>query len=403
MKLIKRTEYLDRLISLNNTPDIKVITGIRRCGKSELVKAYIKYLKKAEPSANIIFINLQELENDELKEYHRLHSYITDHYKKGKHNVLIIDEVQLCPQFELTINSLHAKGGYDIYVTGSNAFLLSSDLSTLFTGRTMEVEVFPFSFREYLQYFKPKEEINRSFDQYVRTGGLPGAYVYEDEKQRYDYVKEVYQTILERDLVRKYKIRNKEEFFRIADFMMDNISNLLSVNNICESLNAEKSQITNKTVSNYIGYLENAFLFYKAMRYDLRGKKYLKSNHKFYLSDPSIRYAILGTRNMDYGRVYENVVYMELLRRGYDVYVGKLYKKEIDFVATRQNEKLYIQVSDDISGEKTFKREYGPLLAISDAYPKMIIARTRHEQYDNQGIVVQDLAEWLNITKKNRV
>lgn len=395
MKLIKRTEYLGRLISLNNTPDIKVITGIRRCGKSELVKAYIKHLKKAEPSANIIFINLQELEYDELKEHHRLHDYITEHYKKGKHNVLIIDEVQLCPQFELAINSIHAKGGYDIYVTGSNAFLLSSDLSTLFTGRTMEIEVFPFSFREYLQYFKSRQDINASFDRYVRIGGLPGAYVYEEEKQQHEYVREVFQTILERDLVKKYKIRNKEELFRIADYMMDNVSNLLSVNNVCIALNAGKSQITNKTVSNYISYLENAFLFYKAIRYDLRGKRYLKSNHKYYLSDPSIRYSVLGTRNMDYGRVYENIVYVELLRRGYDVYVGKLYKKEIDFVATRQSEKLYIQVSDDIGSEKAFKREYEPLLAINDAYPKMIIARTRHERYDYQGIIIQDMAEWL--------
>lgn len=395
MKLIRRNDYLNQLISLNNTPDIKVVTGIRRCGKSELIKEYMRYLKKAEPSVNIVFTNLQELEYDHLKEYHRLHDYVTDHYEKGKHNVVIIDEVQLCPQFELAVNSLHAKGVYDIYVTGSNAFLLSSDLATLFTGRTMEIEIYPFSFKEYLEYFKPKEDINTSFDHYVKTGGMPGAYIYPSEKQRHDYVRDIYQTILTRDLVQKYKIRNREELFRIAEYMMDNISKLLSVNNICEALNSNQSTITNKTVANYIAYLENAFLFYEAMRYDLRGKKYLKSNHKHYLVDPSIRYSILGIRNMDYGRVYENIVYIELLRRGYDVYVGKLYKKEIDFVAQRQSEKIYIQVSDDISGDSTFQREYEPLLAINDAYPKMIIARTRHEKYDYQGIIIQDLAEWL--------
>ena len=395
MKLIKRENYLNQLISLNNTPDIKVITGIRRCGKSELIKAYIKYLKKAELSANIIFINLQDLNFDDLKEYHRLHSYVSDNYKKGKHNVLVIDEVQLCPQFELAINSLHSKGIYDIYVTGSNAFLMSSDLATLFTGRTVEIEVFPFSFQEYLLYFKPKEDLQSSFDSFVRIGGLPGSYVYSDAKQKEGYVRDIYQTILTRDLVQKYKIRNKEELLRIAEYMMDNISNLLSINSICETLNRNESSITNKTIANYIEYLERAFLFYEAKRYDLRGKKYLKSSQKHYLSDPSIRYAVLGTRNMDYGRVYENIVYMELLRRGYEVYVGKLYKKEIDFVATRQNEKVYIQVSDDIHSENTFRREYEPLLAIYEAYPKMIIARTRHEQYDYKGILIQDLAEWL--------
>ena len=395
MKLIKRENYLNQLISLNNTPDIKVITGIRRCGKSELIKAYIKYLKKAELSANIIFINLQDLNFDDLKEYHRLHSYVSDNYKKGKHNVLVIDEVQLCPQFELAINSLHSKGIYDIYVTGSNAFLMSSDLATLFTGRTVEIEVFPFSFQEYLLYFKPKEDLQSSFDSFVRIGGLPGSYVYSDAKQKEGYVRDIYQTILTRDLVQKYKIRNKEELLRIAEYMMDNISNLLSINSICETLNRNESSITNKTIANYIEYLERAFLFYEAKRYDLRGKKYLKSSQKHYLSDPSIRYAVLGTRNMDYGRVYENIVYMELLRRGYEVYVGKLYKKEIDFVATRQNEKVYIQVSDDIHSENTFRREYEPLLAIHEAYPKMIIARTRHEQYDYKGILIQDLAEWL--------
>lgn len=396
MKLIKRDHYLNQLISLNNTPDIKVITGIRRCGKSELIKAYIKYLRKEESSANIIFINLQDLEFDGLKEYHRLHSYISDCYKTGKRNVLVIDEVQLCPQFELAINSLHSKGTYDIYVTGSNAFLMSSDLATLFTGRTIEMEVFPFSFQEFLLYFKPKEDLQSAFDSFVRIGGLPGAYVYSDESQRVSYVRDVYQTILTRDLVQKYKIRNREELLRVAEFMMDNIANLLSINSICETLNRDKSRITNKTIANYIEYMERAFLFYEAKRYDLRGKKYLKSSQKHYLSDPSIRYAILGTRNMDYGRVYENIVYMELLRRGYEVYVGKLYKKEIDFVATKQNEKIYIQVSDDIHSEDTFRREYEPLLAIHEAYPKMIIARTRHEQYDYQGIIIQDLAEWLN-------
>ena len=395
MQLIVRKKYLDELIELYGTPDIKVITGIRRAGKSVLLQEFITYLKSLNEQINIVMINLQELEFDHLLEYHALHKYIMNQYKEEMTNVLLIDEVQMCPQFELAINSIYAKGIYDIYITGSNAFLLSSDLATLFTGRTMEIKVYPFSFKEYLTYYKITDGYDDAFDQYVKTGGMPGAYVYKTENRQYDYVRDVYSTIIIRDLVEKYKIRNKLEFTNISEFMMDNIGNLLSPNNICETLKNNQSEITRKTISKYIGYLENAFLFYEAKRYDLKGKKYLTNNSKHYLCDSSFRYAVNGTRNMDYGRVYENIVYLELRRRGYEVYVGKLYKKEIDFVAKKRDTQIYIQVSDNISDEKTFEREYTPLLAIKDAYPKLIIARTRHETYDYQGIQVIDLCRWL--------
>ena len=395
MDYIWRTEYLDQLISVKNTPDIKVITGIRRSGKSVLTEEFAEYLQKTEPDVNLVVIKLQELDFEELLEYHALNRYILDHYIPGKYNVLIIDEVQLCEGFEKVINSIHSKRIYDIYITGSNAFLLSSDLATLFTGRTIEIRVFPFSFSEYMQYFKPSDALDVCFDNYVRTGGMSGSYVFEAEQKRFEYVKDVYDTILLRDLVQKYSIRNKAKLVQIAEFMMDNVSNILSPNSICDTLNRNQSEITRKTVSKYIEYLEKAFLFYEVKRYDLRGKKYLESSKKYYLCDASFRYAVNGTRNMDFGRVYENLVYLELLRRGYEVYVGKLYKKEIDFVAQKQGEKVYIQVSDDVSNEKTFEREYSPLLAIKDAYPKMIIARTHHEAYDYQGIKILDLPQWL--------
>lgn len=400
MRYIIRKKYLDELIELKNTPDIKVITGIRRSGKSVLLQEFINYLKDTEKDVNIVMINLQELEYDHLLEYHALHEYIVDHYKEGAHNVLLIDEVQLCDKFELAINSIYAKGIYDIYITGSNAFLLSSDLATLFTGRTMEVKVYPFSFGEYMEYFGLTGSIDDAFDDYVRCGGMPGSYVYKSEEKKYEYVRDVYKTILIRDLVEKYKIRNKSEFTSIAEFMMDNIGNLLSPNNVCKTLNNNLSEITRKTVSKYIEYLKNAFLFYEAKRYDLKGKKYLENNNKYYLCDSSFRYAVNGTRNMDYGRVYENIVYLELCRRGYEVYVGKLYKKEIDFVAKKKGELIYIQVSDNIADDKTFEREYSPLLSIRDAYPKMIIARTKHETYQYEGIQVVDIARWLLEDKK---
>lgn len=395
MHLIVRQQYLDELVELYGTPDIKVITGIRRSGKSVLLQEFISYLESLDDIINIVMINLQELEFDHLLEYHALHKYILDQYKEGMTNVLLIDEVQLCQQFERAINSIYTKRIYDIYITGSNAFLLSSDLATLFTGRTIEIKVFPFSFKEYLAYYEINENYDEAFDQYVRIGGMPGAYVYKNESRQYDYIKDVYSTILIRDLVEKYKIRNKQEFTNISEFMMDNIGNLLSPNNISKALKNNQSEITRKTVSKYIGYLENAFLFYEAKRYDLKGKKYLANNSKYYLCDSSFRYAINGTRNMDFGRVYENIVYLELLRRGYEVYVGKLYKKEVDFVAKKRDTQIYIQVSDNIADNKTFEREYSPLLAIKDAYPKMIITRTYHENYDYQGIQVIDIRRWL--------
>lgn len=395
MVWIIRKKYLDELISLTGTPDIKVITGIRRSGKSVLLQQYAEWLVKNEANINIISVSLQELEFDELLDYHKLHSYICDNYKEGLRNVVMIDEIQLCEKFELAINSLHAKRKFDIYLTGSNAFLLSSDLATLFTGRVMEVKVFPFSFSEYVEYFNINGDFFDAFDRYVRMGGMPGSYEYESEEQRFAYIEDVYKTILERDLVKKYKIRNTSEFLRISEFMMDNIGNLLSPNNICKTLNRGQSEITRKTVDKYIRYLENAFLFYEAKRYDLSGKKYLETNKKYYLCDPSFRYAVNGTKNLDFGRMYENIVYTELLRRGYEVYVGKLYKKEVDFVAIKRNEKKYIQVSDNISDETTMKREISPLLGIKDAYPKMIIARTRHEDYQNEGVLITDISSWL--------
>ena len=254
VQLIVRKKYLDELIELYGTPDIKVITGIRRSGKSVLLQEFITYLKSLNEQINIVMINLQELEFDHLLEYHALHKYIMNQYKEEMTNVLLIDEVQMCPQFELAINSIYAKGIYDIYITGSNAFLLSSDLATLFTGRTMEIKVYPFSFKEYLTYYKITDGYDDAFDQYVKTGGMPGAYVYKTENRQYDYVRDVYSTIIIRDLVEKYKIRNKLEFTNISEFMMDNIGNLLSPNNICETLKNNQSEITRKTVSKYIGY-----------------------------------------------------------------------------------------------------------------------------------------------------
>lgn len=395
MKIIPRDKYLQRIIELNGTPDIKIITGIRRSGKSKLMQAYIEYLKSHVDNCNIIYIDYMDLAFEEIKEYHALHAYVEAQYQANKTNYLFVDEVQMCPQFELAINSLYAKEKYDIYLTGSNAFLLSADLATLFTGRYIEIHVFPFSFSEYCRYYEETKDIDQLFEDYIIKGGLAGSYAYKTEKDRVNYIKEVYETIVTRDLVQKYALPDTLVLQRLSEFLMDNVSNLTSPNKVSQLLTANNTQTNHVTIGKYIKYLCNAFVFYDVKRYDIRGRKYLESSEKFYLCDTGIRYAILGSRNMDYGRMYENMVCIELLRRGYDVYVGKLYQKEIDFVVQKGDEKVYIQVSDNIAAPDTFERECRPLLQIRDAYPKIILARTRHPKYSYEGIDIYDVADWL--------
>lgn len=394
MKLIERKDYLDKIINVMGTPDIKVITGVRRSGKSKLLEAFKDYVFEHSENVTIIHINFNLIEFEELTDYHALYDYINAHYSKGRENFVLIDEIQMCKNFEKAINSLHASEKYDIYITGSNAFLLSSDLATLFTGRTFEIKVYPFSFAEYVNYFGG-DNMYDTFEKYVLEGGMSGSYLYKDYESKYNYIEEVFNTLVVRDIRTKYKIRNTALMDKLVDFLMDNISNLTSSRSITNTFNGSKDVINHKTVGAYMQYLCSAFAFYKVRRYDVKGKKYLSSNEKYYLSDHSFRYARLGTKNMDYGRILENIVAIELLRRGYEIYAGVLYKKEIDFVAIKRDEKIYIQVSDNIADEKTFEREASPLLSIGDAYPKMIIARTRHEDYQYEGIKVVDIANWL--------
>ncbi|MEF2931620.1 MAG: ATP-binding protein [Clostridia bacterium] len=394
MKLIKREKYLNELIGVIGTPDIKVITGIRRSGKSKLLEAFKKYIEENIKDYNIIHINYSLSKFDKLKECHKLYEYIDSNYKENMNNFVLIDEVQMCDGFETAINWIHAEEKYDIYITGSNAFLLSSDLATLFTGRTFPIEVYPFSFSEFMKYYG-YDDADKVFDEYVIQGGMAGSYVYTEQADKYKYIEDVYNTLIVRDIKKKYNIRNEKVLNNLSNFLMDNVSNITSTLNITKELNNKEDNITDKTINKYIGYLCNAFAFYKIGRYDIKGKKYLTSLDKYYMADHSFRYAMLGITNMNYGRTYENIVAIELMRRGYDVYVGTLYNKEIDFIAQKHNEKIYIQVSDNISEEKTFKREIDSLLKIKDAYPKMLIARTRHDDYTYEGILVKDIANWL--------
>ncbi len=396
MKLIERTSYLEELKDLLQTPDIKVITGVRRSGKSKLLDALAVWLQANDPDANIIHINYNLTEFESLLEYHALEDYVEKRFQTGKNNYLMVDEVQMCLSFEKAINSLHAREKYDIYVTGSNAFLQSSDLATLFVGRTYEVHVFPFSFKEYLAYF-PSENHYGSLTKYITEGGMAGSYLYKNEMQKYRYINsEVLNALIVRDIVNKYRLRNEPLLHELIDFLMDNIGNVTSVRAITDTLCSNKMKVDHKTVGKYIDALCKAFAFYRIRRYDVRGKRYLRSEDKYYLADQSFRFARLGTKNMDYGRVLENIVAIELLRRGYEVYIGVLYNKEIDFVAMKRGEKLYIQVANDISEPKTFEREVTPLLNIKDAYPKVLIARTYQPEYQHEGVRIIDAADWLN-------
>lgn len=396
MKLIHRSLYLQKLIDVIGTPDIKVITGVRRSGKSKLLEAFKDYIQKTDANANLIHVNFNLLEFQSLTTYEKLNSSVESKFVEGKNNFVLIDEVQMCEGFEKTINNLHALEKYDLYITGSNAFLLSSDLATLFTGRTFKLEIFPFSFTEFCEYFEfTNTDTYAAFDRYLKEGGMAGSYPYKDLENKYNYIEDVFKTLIVRDIKQKYKIRNQSVMDSLVDFLIDNVSNLISSRNIADTLAISKVKIEHKTVAKYLDYLCNAYAFYKIKRYDIQGKKYLSTSDKYYLSDHVFKYAILGNKNPNRGRLFENIVAIELLRRGYEIYVGVLYKKEIDFVAIKRDEKVYIQVSDDISSEETFEREVSPLLKIKDAYPKIVIAKTNQEKYQFEGVQIFDIANWL--------
>ncbi|WP_181861916.1 ATP-binding protein [Slackia isoflavoniconvertens] len=396
MKLIERTTYLSEMLELADTPDIKVITGVRRSGKSKLMEALAQEIVERQPDASIIHINYNLTDFESIMEYRSMEAYVEERYAPNRQNYLFIDEVQMCASFEKAINSLHAREKYSIFITGSNAFLQSSDLATLFVGRTYEIPVYPFSFAEYLEYF-PSRNVYDGLTAYISDGGMAGSYLYKTEDQKRRYINsEVLNALVVRDIVSKYKLRNEQLLHALIDYLMDNIGNLTSIRSIADTLESSRMKADHKTIGKYVDALCKAFAFYRFRRYDVRGKRYLRSEDKYYLVDQSFRFARLGTKNMDYGRVLENIVAMELLRRGYEVYVGVLYKKEIDFVAIKQGEKLYIQVANNISEEKTFEREVSPLLAIKDAFPKMLIARTYQPEYQHEGIRIVDAAEWLS-------
>ncbi len=389
-----RRKYLDDIIRTIGTEDIKVITGVRRSGKSFLLDDFKKYVIENIKDANIISFDLSSLKYEELREYHALNDYVEKHYVNNKRNFLFIDEVQMCKGFELALNSLHASRKYDIYITGSNAFLAGSDLATLFVGRTYTIEVYPFSFAEFMRYFDYQDRYE-AFDKYVREGGMSGSYEYQTLEDKYGYLRETYDTLIVRDIEEKHGVKNVAVMDRLSDFLMDNASKPTSTRNITNTLISNKIEASNKTIAEYVKYLCEAYAFYKVRRYDIKGKRYLTSTDKYYLSDHAFRYAKLGTKVANFGDTYENIVAIELMRRGYEVYVGAMRDSEIDFVAIKDGEKLYIQVSYLIIERETMEREVAPLINIPGGYQKLLIAGTRQSEMQYEGIRIVDIADWL--------
>ncbi len=394
MKIIDRDMYLNTMIRVIDTPDIKVITGVRRSGKSKLLELLKKYIEKNIDNSNIIHINYNLKKFDNLLIGDKLYNYIDGNFDESKENYVLIDEIQKCNGFEDVINSIHAEEKYHIYITGSNAFLLSSDLATLFTGRTFEIKIYPFSFEEYMKYFNYDNQY-LAFNTFMQDGGMSGSYLYKELVDKNNYLSDIYNTLILRDIVKKYNIKNEDLLKKLSDYLLDNVSNLTSSTKIENLLKSSNQTADHKTIAKYIEYLCNAYAFYKVRRYDIKGKKYLNTQDKYYLVDTSFRRAILGRKNEDYGRILENIVAIELLRRGYEIYVGNLYEKEVDFVAMKNDEQIYIQVTDNLESEKVLNREITPLLNIRDGYKKIIIAKLNHEGYIKEGIEIIDIADWL--------
>lgn len=390
--MIKREEYLNKLTKLKDSQIIKIITGIRRSGKSVLLNQFKEYLLNSDVSPeNIIYINFEFLENEELSDYKNLYDFILGKTLPGKMYIMI-DEIQEVDKFEKVIDSLFAKGNYDIYITGSNSHLLSSEISTLLSGRYIEISILPFSFKEY--FLALGIDKKQAFNEYFKYGGLPYACQIKDKESKLAYIEGIYNTIVVKDLIERKKIADVALLKDILKYILDTVGNSVSAKKISDTLSSNGRKTSHITVGNYLDALEEAFIIYKAERYDIRGKQRLSSLEKYYVADIGFRAFALGDKQYNVGSVLENIVYLELLRRGYHVNIGKIDSLEIDFIAVNNDDKKYYQVSSSVLDPKTFERELAPLLKVSDNYEKVIL--TLDELPMNyEGIKQVNVIDWL--------
>ena len=399
--MIVRPLYLQKLISYKDKPAIKVITGIRRCGKSSILDSFIDYLKdNGIASDHIIKMNFEDLIYDDI-DYKKLNQTILNKLPDDKQKVyIILDEIQRISSWEKVVNSLHLNPLLDLYLTGSNAYLLSSELSTFLSGRYVEIKMLPLSFKEFLTFydFPADTPMDKKFANYMKFGGMPTLKDYNfDEKQSRETLDSIYNTVIVKDVLSRSEIKDVAILEKLTRFMADNIGNMTSINKITNYLVSEKSLSSpnNKLIEAYTTSLENAFIFYPVKRYDIKGKEFLKSLNKYYIVDSGLRTYLLG-RVRDTGRILENIVYFELLRREFNVSVGKVGDMEIDFIATRGEEKVYIQVSDEITDAKTRERELASLQAIRDNFEKIVLTMDYlHTGITEDGIKVLNLIDWL--------
>lgn len=394
----KRDLYLTQLLSYKDKPFIKVITGIRRCGKSTLLSLFEEHLlDNGIRPEHIIRMNFESFEFDEITTYKELHTAIHNKLKnnKDKHYILL-DEIQQVPSWEKVINAFLVDANVDIYLTGSNAYLLSSELSTLLSGRYVEIKMQPLSFKEYLVFIENNGDLQGQFNQYLKYGGLPTTVELIDSPDTIGpFLEGIYNTVLIKDVIERNNVRDAALLESILKFIAANIGSVVSTKKISDYLTSSGRKTTSDTIDNYLRMLEKAFIIYRANRYDLKGKLYLKTLEKYYLVDMGIRNQLTGLRNTDYGHVLENIIYLELLRRGYEVSIGKIGTLEVDFVATKTNEKIYYQVSATILEEQTRSRELRPLEAIADNYPKYILTMDQTIFNDFSGIKVKNIIDFL--------
>jgi hypothetical protein len=395
-----RELYLNQLIQFRDKKLIKVITGLRRSGKSTLLSLFENHLiTSGVDTKQIIRMNFESFEFDGITSYKELHAYIKEHIiDKNKKHYILLDEVQQVSSWERVINSFLVDANVDIYITGSNAYLLSSELSTLLSGRYVEIKMQPLSFKEYLDFLESDKEMSlqEKFNQYLEYGGLPTVVELLDHPDTIGpFLEGIYNTVFMKDVIERNGVRDAALLESILKFIAANIGSIVSTKKISDYLTSSGRKTTSDTIDNYLKMLENAFIIYKANRYDLKGKMFLKTLEKYYIVDIGIRNRLNGLRNTDYGHVLENIVYLELLRRGYEVTIGKIGSLEVDFVASKTNEKIYYQVSATIMDEKTRVRELSPLESISDNYPKYILTMDQTIFDDYSGIRVKNIIDFL--------
>lgn len=398
--MIERPLYLDKIMPFVDTPFVKILTGVRRCGKSTILKMIIKKLREEKhvDDEQILSYRFDSMEYEDMttKElYLELKSKII----QSKKTYLFLDEIQEIEGWEKVVNTLASDFDVDIYITGSNSRMMSSEISTYLTGRYITFHIYTLSFEEYLMFKKSYttlKELKQEFSQYVRLGGFPATHLQDySQDEVYTIVKDIYNSTIFSDIVRRNQVKKIDQLERVVKYTFNNIGNTFSANSISNYFKSEQRKIDNETVYSYLEKLQKAYILHKCFRYDLQRKDILKTQEKFYLADVSLRYSVLGYTVDSVAASLENIVYLELKRRGYDVYIGKIKDKEIDFVATKQNEKIYVQVTQEIKSEKTQKREYEQLLEIRDNYPKYVVMADDFAGGNYEGIKTMNIVDFL--------